>query len=73
LIIGVTGNSMQDELQEFTDSGADLVITKPMKPNILDYLIEFAQLCQCNSNADRQISVDNDGRLLWTNRKKSVF
>ncbi len=64
---------MQDELQEFTDSGADLVITKPMKPNILDYLIEFAQLCQCNSNADRQISVDNDGRLLWTNRKKSVF
>lgn len=64
---------MLDELEEFTDSGADLVITKPMKPNILDYLLEFAQCSQCNSNADRQISVDKEGHLVWTTRKKSVF
>ena len=41
LMIGVTGNSMVDELRDFLRAGADLAITKPMRPNVLDLLLQF--------------------------------
>jgi DNA-binding response OmpR family regulator len=41
LIIGVTGNAMEDELAEFLQGGADLVLTKPMRANMLDMVLTF--------------------------------
>ncbi len=41
LIIGITGNSMEEELDYFVSSGADCVITKQMKPNVLDRILSL--------------------------------
>ena len=41
LIIGVTGNSMLEELQEFSHSGADLVLVKPLLGRTVDRLIDL--------------------------------
>lgn len=40
-IIGITGNSLENELVEFHDVGADLIIVKPMSGTILDQLIKL--------------------------------
>ena len=42
LIIGVTGNTMEEELVEFSNVGADIVLTKPMKPSQLDMLLRYS-------------------------------
>jgi hypothetical protein len=49
LIIGITGNSMPDELKAFTQQGADIVLTKPLKPNVLDHLLSIGLTTQCYS------------------------
>jgi CheY-like chemotaxis protein len=43
LIIGVTGNSLEDELDEFIAAGADLVIVKPLKNQSIEMLLGFIQ------------------------------
>lgn len=40
-IIALTGNSLDDELEEFSNAGADIVLTKPFKLPLLDTLIDF--------------------------------
>ena len=40
-IIALTGNSLDDELEEFSNAGADIVLTKPLKMPLLDTLIDF--------------------------------
>lgn len=44
LIIGVTGNSLEEELDEFITAGADLVIVKPLKNQSLEMLLGFIQV-----------------------------
>jgi len=41
LIIGVTGNSLDDELDAFVHAGADLVIVKPLRSHSLEMLLQF--------------------------------
>jgi DNA-binding response OmpR family regulator len=43
IIIGLTGNSMEDELVEFSNAGADLVLTKPLKPRSLAVILKTLQ------------------------------
>lgn len=45
---------MEDEIQTFLHSGADLVITKPMKPWMLDQLMRFFALNGVLSHFQRQ-------------------
>lgn len=40
MIIGLTGNSIEGELQDFSLVGADLVLTKPLRPKALDLLLD---------------------------------
>jgi AmiR/NasT family two-component response regulator len=40
-IIALTGNSLDDELEEFSIAGADIVLTKPLKMALLDTLLDF--------------------------------
>jgi len=41
IVIGVTGNSMEDELDEFLKAGADMVFTKPLVSSALDALLRY--------------------------------
>ena len=35
MIIGVTGNALAEDIEIFTNSGADLVLTKPLQKQLL--------------------------------------
>ena len=39
LIIGVTGNALDDDISAFMEAGADIVLMKPMRPQLLDVLL----------------------------------
>ena len=44
MIVGVTGNSMDEDLLEFSNCGADLVLTKPMTRACLVTLLKVSNL-----------------------------
>ena len=41
IIVGLTGNSMEEELVDFQLAGCDLVLTKPLRNESLDELLSF--------------------------------
>ena len=41
LIIGVTGNALDDDVAAFLGAGADMVLAKPLLPHQLDALLAF--------------------------------
>ena len=43
LIIGVTGNVLNDDIEAFYDSGVDIVYRKPFKMTDLMYILEYIQ------------------------------
>ena len=43
LIIAITGNVMDDDVQEFTVAGADAVLAKPMMSDILHQVIKYVE------------------------------
>ena len=43
LIVGVTGNVLEDDVREFMATGADIVISKPMRLGTLDALVRFVE------------------------------
>jgi CheY-like chemotaxis protein len=44
LIIGVTGNVLDDDVKEYLQAGADLVIGKPLRMDLLEKLLIHIQL-----------------------------
>lgn len=55
IIIGVTGNSLEEELQEFLAAGANLVFTKPLVSDTLDSLLQFFHVHGCTIKADYKL------------------
>jgi len=41
IVMGLTGNTLQDEMDEFEGAGADVVLPKPMTIKALDILIQY--------------------------------
>jgi len=44
LIVGITGNVLDDEVSEYLKSGANMVLAKPFKSSTLKLLIRHIQL-----------------------------
>eukprot|EP01035_Chromulina_nebulosa_P017116 gene17116-22630_t len=57
IIAGITGNAMDDDIIEFEQAGADLVLPKPLKMTTLD-----AFLIECQKN-NFQSSIINENGL----------
>eukprot|EP01035_Chromulina_nebulosa_P031469 gene31469-biopygen20214 len=49
LIIGVTGNVFEDDVQEFRMAGADIVLSKPLHLTTLQSLVRFVEVDGCTS------------------------
>ncbi len=43
LIIGVTGNALDSDIKMFEDVGVDLVMTKPVRVELLDRVLQFSE------------------------------
>lgn len=61
---------MEDELEDFIRAGADLVITKPMKPHVLDLLLQFANQFGCRSHSDQRLVISESG-VKWVECDKT--
>lgn len=60
LLIGVTGNAMDADLEEFVESGADMAVAKPIKYDILTAILSHCEHFGCSSPSGNRISSDAD-------------
>lgn len=70
-IIALTGNSLDDELEEFSNAGADIVLTKPFKLPLLDTLIDFFDQQGFNSAfiSGQSVFIDDEKFILCPKKK----
>lgn len=43
LLVGVTGNAMDVDVLEYEAAGADIILTKPMRMDALQRLLDFCE------------------------------
>ena len=67
IIIGLTGNSMEAELAEFVTVGADMALTKPLRPTLLDVLLRWFHKNGFKTRSDQSLFVDHE-RLMWMDK-----
>jgi CheY-like chemotaxis protein len=65
IIVGLTGNVMTEELNEFLDAGLSVVFSKPVRVQQIDMLIDFISK---NGTLDRagMYLREVDGIFVWT-------
>jgi len=49
LIVGVTGNAMEEDVSIFMDAGADFVVAKPLKKHDIENILQRAASCKAKS------------------------
>ncbi len=66
IVIGLTGNVLQEDINEFTEAGVDLVLGKPVKIGQLQECLEFIEKNGPASywHFDKRLQ-STDGRLKW--------
>ena len=64
LIVGITGNAMQDDLDEYLSSGADLVLTKPVQVSVIDKIVALRSKHGVLSREGMKL-VDKQDDLEW--------
>ena len=64
LVVGVTGNVMEDDIAEFLAAGADLVLPKPLKIQTLDRLLQFIDANSPTSMPGMKLA-EQDRQLFW--------
>lgn len=67
----LTGNVMQDDVEEFLAAGVDMVISKPIRIVSLDLLIEHINLYGSLSVPDMYLA-QSYGALNWVKRSSHV-
>lgn len=67
LIVGVTGNVLEDDVAEYLNSGADMVLAKPLKFGTLSNLFCFIKEEGFQSRKG-MVLVDQTNSLQWTLR-----
>jgi len=64
LIIGITGNSMQDDIEQFYDAGIDYLFVKPFSKLQLDSLWKLIDNSGIRSISNQKLIFEND-TLVW--------
>ena len=70
LLIGVTGNGLEEDVEKFLVNGADHVFTKPFTKAKLDKLLEFIQTNGYESKINHKI-VEKSGKLIWSDNSST--
>lgn len=66
-MIGITGNSLEEELEDFVMKGADLALTKPLRPQALDILLASFEVHGVVSPPGKRISIGTDS-MAWISK-----
>jgi len=70
LMIGITGNSMEDDIRHFYDAGIDFLFTKPFKRTQLDAVWKLVERDGLRSRPLHKLVYEN-GNLVWKPTKTS--
>ena len=65
LVVGVTGNVLDDDVVEFLSAGADMVMGKPMKVSSLTALLQHVQQHGPLSRPGMKLSEERGGTMSW--------
>ena len=68
LVIGVTGNVLDDDVVEYISAGADLILSKPMKISSLRALLHHVQQHGPFSRPGMMLAEDSDCFISWTSK-----
>ena len=60
LIIGLTGNVLDDDVEDYLKSGADAVFAKPLKNDLFDLLLEYASIHGLHSRCSEGLKLKID-------------
>ena len=65
-IVGLTGNVMDEDVDEYLRAGADLVLAKPLQMNKLEILLAHvaSQGCESKQKQNKHL-VEEGNRLVW--------
>lgn len=64
LIVGVTGNVLDDDVTEYLSAGADIVLSKPMKIHWLETILSYVTVHGVESRPGMTL-VERAGTLHW--------
>ena len=64
LIIGITGNGLEEDKKSFIDNGADYVFVKPFTKDKLNKILEFIKNNGFESKEDSVI-IEKEEKLMW--------
>lgn len=67
LVVGVTGNVLDEDVLQFHSAGADMVIGKPVRLNLLQMLLRHAKQHGTHSRPGMHLSEGDHGggMLTW--------
>jgi CheY-like chemotaxis protein len=68
LVVGVTGNILDEDVANFVSAGADMVLGKPVKINMLKMLLNHVHENGPLSVPDMTL-FEEDGALAWKKKK----
>ena len=64
LVVGVTGNVLDDDVGEYQAAGADIVLGKPVRMNALSAILRHVLKEGCLSRPGMILAADRDA-LVW--------
>jgi len=64
LVVGVTGNVLEDDVAEYLQAGADIILGKPMKINVLGMVFRHVEESGYTSQPGMTL-VEHSNRLKW--------
>ena len=65
LIVGLTGNVMVDEVDEYLRAGANMIFSKPLKSNLLNMLISHVKLNGPLAEP-HMILIEKNDKFIWS-------
>ena len=70
MIIGITGNGLEEDKERFLENGADFVFTKPFTKDKLDMLLLLLSKEGYESREGNKL-YEKDGKLRWSIEPKT--
>jgi len=66
IIIGVTGNGLNEDINEFYDNGADHIFVKPFSKDKIDMICDFVRYNDCISIPNKKLKINSNNILYWS-------
>jgi len=66
IIIGITGNGLNEDIKDFYDNGADHIFVKPFSKDKIDMIYDFVTYNNCISVPNKKLKINSDNNLYWS-------